>query len=80
MDGVLGLILVNSLWRARRIIHVRDTDIPNGERAIEAHEKRPASVLITDLFMPERDGFETLKYFRARNPVTTRRASLAVSR
>lgn len=24
--------------------------------------------LITDLFMPERDGFETMKYFRARNP------------
>jgi len=27
-----------------------DTDIPNGEGAIEAHEKRPADVLITDLF------------------------------
>lgn len=42
--------------------------VPNGERAMQAHEKRPADVLITDLFMPERDGFETLKYFRARNP------------
>ena len=45
-----------------------DTDVPNGERAIEAHEKRPADVLITNPFMPERDGFETLKHFRARNP------------
>ena len=42
--------------------------VPNGERAMQAHEKRPADVLITDLFMPERDGFETLQYFRARNP------------
>ena len=42
--------------------------VPNGERAMQAHEKRPADVLITDLFMPERDGFETLMSFRARNP------------
>jgi CheY-like chemotaxis protein len=42
--------------------------VANGERAIQAHEKRPADVLITDLFMPERDGLETLIYFRARNP------------
>ena len=42
--------------------------VPNGDRAIRAHEKRPADVLITDLFMPERDGFETVRYFRARNP------------
>ena len=42
--------------------------VPNGERAMQAHEKRPADILITDLFMPERDGFETVKHFRARNP------------
>ena|SRR5688572_13260323 len=42
--------------------------VPNGERAMQAHEKQPADVLITDLFMPERDGFETVKYFRACTP------------
>ena len=42
--------------------------VPNGERAIQANEKRSADVLITDLFMPERDGLETIKYCRARNP------------
>ena len=42
--------------------------VPNGERAMQVHEKRPADVLIADLFMPERDGFETVKYFRARKP------------
>jgi CheY-like chemotaxis protein len=35
---------------------------------MQAHEKRPADVLITDLFMPELDGFETMKFFRERNP------------
>ena len=42
--------------------------VPNGERAMHAHEQRPADVLITDLFMPERDGFETVKYCRERSP------------
>ena len=37
--------------------------VRDGERAMQVHEKRPADVLITDLFMPERDGFETVKYF-----------------
>jgi DNA-binding response OmpR family regulator len=42
--------------------------VPDGARAMQAHERRPADVLITDLFMPECDGFETVKHFRARNP------------
>ena len=42
--------------------------VPDGERAMRAHDRRPADVLITDLFMPERDGLETVKHFRARSP------------
>ncbi len=42
--------------------------VPNGVRAMQAHEKRRPDVLITDLFMPERDGFETVRYFRAHSP------------
>lgn len=42
--------------------------VPNGERAMQAHDKRPTDVLITDLFMPERDGLETARHFRARSP------------
>jgi CheY-like chemotaxis protein len=42
--------------------------VPDGERAMQVHEKRPVDVLITDLFMPERDGFEAVQYFRARKP------------
>lgn len=42
--------------------------VPDGAQAIRAHGERPADVLITDLFMPEQDGLETVEYFRARNP------------
>jgi len=40
----------------------------DGEQAIRAYERHPADVLITDLFMPVRDGFETVQFFRARHP------------
>ncbi len=40
----------------------------DGEQAIRAYEQHPADVLITDLFMPGRDGLETVQFFRARHP------------
>ena len=42
--------------------------VPNGEKAIRAQQERPADLLITDIFMPDRDGFETLEYFRTHHP------------
>ena len=42
--------------------------VADGAQAIRADEKRPADLLITDLFMPETDGLETVEYFRARHP------------
>lgn len=42
--------------------------VPDGQKAIHAQEARPADLLITDLFMPDRDGLETVEYFRAHNP------------
>jgi CheY-like chemotaxis protein len=42
--------------------------VPDGERAIRAQEERPADVLITDLFMPVRDGMETVAFFRSHYP------------
>ena len=41
---------------------------PDGEAAIEAQRSRPADVLITDVFMPTRDGLETIQFFHARYP------------
>lgn len=40
----------------------------DGEQAIQAYKRRPADVLITDLFMPVRDGLETVQFFRSRYP------------
>ncbi|HJV11150.1 MAG TPA: response regulator [Burkholderiales bacterium] len=40
----------------------------DGNAAIEAQLARPADVLITDVFMPARDGLETIQYFRSEYP------------
>lgn len=40
----------------------------DGAEALALQGSRPADVLVTDLFMPERDGFETIESFRARYP------------
>src|SRR5437762_5778047 len=39
--------------------------VANGARALEAQRARPADVLITDIFMPEKDGIETIAAFRS---------------
>jgi CheY-like chemotaxis protein len=40
----------------------------DGEQAIALQRACPAEVLITDVFMPERDGLETIQFFRAAYP------------
>jgi CheY-like chemotaxis protein len=40
----------------------------DGRQALEAQRRAPADVLITDLFMPERDGFETIDRFKQDYP------------
>lgn len=42
----------------------------DGDEALSRQKANPANVLITDLFMPERDGFETLAAFREAYPQT----------
>ena len=42
----------------------------NGDDALRLQVTEPADVLVTDLFMPERDGFETLAAFRKNFPRT----------
>jgi CheY-like chemotaxis protein len=42
----------------------------DGDEALKAQEKSPFDVLITDIFMPVRDGVETICEFRARYPRT----------
>jgi CheY-like chemotaxis protein len=40
----------------------------NGREAIEVQRARPAQALLTDLFMPDADGFETIERFRREFP------------
>ena len=40
----------------------------NGREAVEVQRARPAQVLLTDLFMPDADGFETIECFRKEFP------------
>src|SRR5260221_3170829 len=40
----------------------------NGREALEVQKHHPAQLLITDLFMPDADGFETIERFRKQYP------------
>ncbi len=40
----------------------------DGKKALAMHDRQPVDLLITDLFMPGTDGFETIAQFRARWP------------
>jgi CheY-like chemotaxis protein len=45
-------------------------DAANGREAIERQRRQPADVLITDIFMPDADGFEAIDAFRREFPQT----------
>ena len=40
----------------------------NGEEALRVQRERPSQILITDLYMPDVDGLETVQRFRAAYP------------
>lgn len=40
----------------------------DGEDALEAQRRQPADVLITDIFMPGKEGISTIEQFRAEFP------------
>jgi DNA-binding response OmpR family regulator len=40
----------------------------DGQQAIDVQRARPAQILITDVFMPARDGLETIQFFRQQWP------------
>ena len=42
----------------------------NGREALEAQRRHAADVLITDIFMPDADGFEAIDAFRREFPAT----------
>jgi CheY-like chemotaxis protein len=42
----------------------------NAREALEAQRREPAEILVTDIFMPESDGFEAIQSFRSEFPAT----------
>jgi len=42
----------------------------NGRQALEQQGRRPADVVVTDIFMPDSDGFEAIDGFRKQFPQT----------
>ena len=40
----------------------------NGDEALRVQRERPSKILVTDLFMPDVDGLETVQRFRADYP------------
>jgi len=53
---------------------VRDAD--NGEKGIRLHREHPADLVITDLFMPDKEGIETIQELKESS---RERPNLAVS-
>jgi len=43
-------------------------DVGDGNAGLRAHRERPADLIITDIFMPERDGIETIRELRRESP------------
>jgi DNA-binding response OmpR family regulator len=42
--------------------------VPDGRSALAALEQAPADAIVTDLFMPDKDGIETITEVRSRFP------------
>lgn len=40
----------------------------NGREAVRLHESHPADLVVTDIFMPEQDGIETIRLMHRRHP------------
>ena len=65
-DADLRLALKLSLEVAGYAVDVA----ANAEEALRLQRARPAEVLVTDIFMPDSDGFEAIDAFRREYPAT----------
>ena len=72
--------LASMLCRAERLLQrfhlllgsvqslLQETVAADGEQGIALQRKQPASLLITDIFIPNKEGIETIRDFRAEFP------------
>ena len=65
-DADMRLTLKLALELAGYLVDV----MSNGREALELQRRQPADVLITDIFMPDADGFEAIDAFRKEFPAT----------
>jgi DNA-binding response OmpR family regulator len=59
-----------ALKMALELAGYRVREAAHGTEALRLQRERSASFLITDIFMPEADGFETIEAFRREFPQT----------
>ncbi len=68
MQHVLLIEDDDSIRKLFRVMLERDgyrvTDVANGLLGLEAHAQDPADLIITDMFMPEKEGIETIMEVR----------------
>ena len=60
--------VLESLEQALRTAGHKVHSAGNGSEAITSFRKDPADLLITDIFMPDRDGLEVIMHFRDEFP------------
>src|SRR5438105_9047079 len=61
-DADIRSMLETALQLAGHEVHVA----PDGRQAIESYQRAPADVVVLDIFMPEKEGIETLLELRQR--------------
>ena len=55
----------------KRLLELEGFDVAlagDGNQAVEAQRARPVEIMITDIFMPGREGIETIAFFRRKWP------------
>jgi DNA-binding response OmpR family regulator len=62
-DDVRGMLLLSLQMEGFEVAGARD-----GAGALSLLEQRPADAIVTDLFMPDKDGIETIEEVRRRYP------------
>ena len=63
-DVQLRQMLAIALGKASYVV----VECEDGRKGIEAHEKQPVDLVITDLIMPEMEGIETIHRLRQLSP------------